>query len=354
VLLIMMWPVYCVSHLLKKHPLPRESRERPLDPSQIRVRFELERQWDLEDELTDLGFTPDGSGLWTTDRLNPLTIWDPGSGAQLQRMRTEGQGGAPSGGRNLGVSRDGTLLALAAGGSGMIVVDIATDSVKADLPLDRGGEATPCHFGPGNRTLLSVLGGRGPLALWDLTFKRLSLTSPFKVDGFLKQSVAFGPDGRKILVASLDGGEPALIEWGPTEFSVVRSLKGSHGRAALGCFDDSGALSATWSSDGAVSIWDAESGRELEAFAVKDPLRAIAFRPGHPLMLTLAEGGRASLWAVRDGLEVGRLDGEAKAVAFSADGSQLAVQGRSPLPGRDQQSTPVLRIYRLVDLATPR
>jgi WD40 repeat protein len=99
------------------------------------------------------------------------------------------------------------------------------------------------------------------------------------------------------------------------------------GRIEAVAFSESGAMIATGSSDGCVSVWETITGRRrMQLKGLGGRVLALAFSPNGQ---TLASGGTdkdISIWDIRDGKLVGTLlghDDVVMAVSFLSDGEKL-------------------------------
>ena len=158
----------------------------------------------------------------------------------------------------------------------------------------------------------------------------LSRTVPDKFFAGPITAVAFEPKGYS-LVALSPGDAPKY--YSPTERRVVRAF----GSGAL-CFALSrdGKTLATGGNDGAVKLWEMETGRELKTLPGGTQVEGVAFSEDGSYVLAAA-GLNLKLWEVATGREVRSFDtrvSEPDAVGFSPDG--LAVFARNEKSGQLQ------------------
>lgn len=158
----------------------------------------------------------------------------------------------------------------------------------------------------------------GGLALWDLRSSRAGRTlrdQKFAMDEI--RSAAFTGDGSRVMT---DGGR--IVIWNAVTGVRVTSLQEgtkSFRRAALS--PDGHRVAGT--GQGGTSLWDVGAGKVTQTFP----------EPADPIEVTFSPDGKRLAVAGRNELHVLRLDGggppvrirlSATALAFSADGAQLA------------------------------
>src|SRR5262249_36157677 len=140
------------------------------------------------------------------------------------------------------------------------------------------------------------------------------------------QSLAFQPNGNRLISSSFDGtlnawsldGESTPIDLGPTP--GVSSL----------AFSPDGQWLAVASTDGRIVIRDARSLRPRMEFRVLGAAR-LAFAPDNRTLAAVFWGrAEAKLWDIRDGTELHSLklkNNSSEGVAFDSEGGRLAIGG---------------------------
>jgi DNA-binding SARP family transcriptional activator/WD40 repeat protein len=283
-------------------------------------------------------FSPDGRTLATWDDTENVTIWDVRAG-----VTTESFEGHARDARLHAFSPDGRTLYTAGDDSRVIVWDVAGDR-RLGRPFRTGsvlaykiGEDFPPPFAisPDGRTV-AVAGRGGRVNLIDA--ETLRRTGGFEAfDGRAAAAIEYAPDGRMLAVTGGGGGVGVFdAASGRRVGPPLRTPRGPeannpHNVPAV-AFGPGGLLAAA-EVGGAVRIWD------LDRRAVTSP--ALRFPPSvfgldlSPDGSLLAIPFGASSAEASDGVEIrdvgsgerlARLpvDGEVRAVAFSADGSLLA------------------------------
>jgi WD40 repeat protein len=114
-------------------------------------------------------------------------------------------------------------------------------------------------FSPDGKKIITVGSPSGDytIRIWDVEsgkeVQTLTGYSPFP-------SVAFSPDGTKVVVAS--GNKNAQI-WNAETGRMLRTLSGHMGGVNVASFSPDGKKVVTGCEEGTVRIWDAESGNEI-------------------------------------------------------------------------------------------
>jgi WD40 repeat protein/serine/threonine protein kinase len=146
-------------------------------------------------------------------------------------------------------------------------------------------------------------------------------------------SVAFSPDGQRIVTGSED--QTAKI-WDTASGRELLTLKGHTSAIVSVAFSPDGQRVVTGSGDGwgersvdqTAKVWEAASGKEL--FTLKghsDGVNSVAFSPNGQRIVTGSRDKTAKVWDASNGKELFTLTGHRatiNAVAFSPDGKRIA------------------------------
>lgn len=160
--------------------------------------------------------------------------------------------------------------------------------------------------------------------LWHLCLQSIE-TIP--ADGPI-ESVAYGPDGRRVVLGSWDGN--------------ARVVDVTSGAAPVMCrhggfihavdYAHNGSMIATGANDRLVRVWDAATGKPLQTFeGHHDAVLSVAFSPDDRWLLSSSYDGTARLWDVASGAPLAVLQGHSWWVwqaAFSADGARIVTAGQ--------------------------
>jgi WD40 repeat protein/tRNA A-37 threonylcarbamoyl transferase component Bud32 len=238
--------------------------------------------------------------------------------------------------RSIAIARDGRTLATG-GEDGTIKlwkVEAGGLGLVRELK-SHTDEVWSLAFSTDGRRLASA-GTDDPAYVWDVASGAKVLTLKGSNRDFL--SVAYSRDGATLAT----GGRSGLVSlWDAATGAQRGRLEGHAGPAYTVSFSPDVRVLATGAVDGTARLWDLESeGRGLGPRHGYDKLvlpgagrlRAAAFRPDGRLVATadseLNADTAATLWDTGKGTEVARLaerTGPAKALAFSADGTILAL-----------------------------
>ena len=139
-------------------------------------------------------------------------------------------------------------------------------------------------------------------------------------------TMAFSPDGRRIATAhngSIRVWEPQTGE----ELWCTTAPRGLLGRIAL-AYSSDGAMLVASGPDGAINLWNAETGKLLRELAhTPSPAVNAALSPDGSLLAVACEDGATMLLSMSTGSTVRTIKGHAagvNAVAISSDGKRLA------------------------------
>jgi WD40 repeat protein len=179
------------------------------------------------------------------------------------------------------------------------------------------------------------------LRLWDLkTGKELHAG---KAAGVIR-SLAYAPDGRFILSGHSGAGSDNLIHlWSAEDGHEVRSYRGHSSDVTAVAFLPDGRSLVSASMDGTVRLWDVKTSKELRRMEHRGGAYDVAVSPDGRRALSAGFGDRTvRLWDLTDGTELWRFEGHQSRVlglAFSRDGRQAL--------SSDANCT--VRLWRLAD-----
>jgi WD40 repeat protein/Flp pilus assembly protein TadD/energy-coupling factor transporter ATP-binding protein EcfA2 len=289
----------------------------------------------FEDSATfDAGFTADGGRVYSSHEDNKLRIWDLFSGEPLADpiehpwlpFVTPTADGEKLITTNVGdravrvfSSRTGKLLIEPQSNlyhglpEGFTQLNDRNQIINAEIT---------------NATILGVTKRtRGLLARWS-SRPRAARVLPFRLNGAVNGR--FSPDGKQLLLHSngnrSDGNDSMAKIWDLESGRLVHSLR--HISGVNGAwFSPDGKRLVTGSSDEVMRIWDLETGRVQLEFDAVTPLTGDFNAQGNRIVLTTAQGA-VGVWDVESGFPVYGPSPVSGWGDFMPDGRRVLVTGR--------------------------
>jgi WD40 repeat protein len=288
-------------------------------------------------KVCNLVFNSDGIGLTVIGWDGTTKLWSAATGKEtILTNRTK----APLNGSDLigaAFSSDGQRLALTYVDHTVRVLDVTNGRETLSLGgygshvvmrMDKIEYGRRLAFSPGGQLLAATRWDQlSPhVKVWDAGNGKELLT----LRGHTGQvtSVAFSPDGRRLVSASVD---QTIKVWDTATGQQMLTLKQHSGRVTAVAFSPDGQRLASSGSDQTVRIWDAAL-REDEYFLKghTEQITSIAFRPDGKQLASASWDQTVRLWDILTGREILKLGGnvgQLTCVAFSPDGKHLASAG---------------------------
>ena len=212
--------------------------------------------------------------------------------------------------------------------------DVATGQLVHTFAAVHSGPVYSVAFSPDGSRVLSGSDGQGggALKLWELAAGQLART--FAVgDGKLVNKVAFSPDGTRVLSEETARAGDTLKLWDLGTGQVVRTFPANWTLFGSVAFSPDGARVLSGGEDGTLKLWDATTGQPVHSFGEHiAALYSVAFSSDSTQVLA-GRGGvgehRIDLWDAATGRLVRTfedkkaLSGSVYSVAFSPDGNHV-------------------------------
>jgi WD40 repeat protein/serine/threonine protein kinase len=180
-------------------------------------------------------------------------------------------------------------------------------------------------FRPDGKQIATTEQADGTVRVWDAATGREVGVLPGQGQPIMK--LAFGPDGQRLLVFSIDG---TLRSWDPAANGARVLLRIPPFWQTIGDILSPNQSFLFGVKDHTAQLWDIGIGRkraDLTGQLTKDSLTAVAFSPDSRYLAYSTEDFATHIWDMRTGAEAHVLRGhtsDIRALAFSPDGKRLA------------------------------
>jgi eukaryotic-like serine/threonine-protein kinase len=188
-------------------------------------------------------------------------------------------------------------------------------------------EITSVAFSPDGQRI--VTGSLDQTAkVWEAASGKELLT--LKGHGASVSSVAFSPDGQRIVTGSYD--QTAKV-WEAASGRELLTLIGHLAGVRSAAFSPDGQRIVTGGRDRTAKVWEAVTGKVLHTLeGHSDPITSVAFSPDSQRIATASQYGPAKVWDAESGKEIPRLITHGQgtwlmSVAFSPDGQRIVTGG---------------------------
>lgn len=287
--------------------------------------LEAVRMWRLEpdrpstvlrptgEHVFGIGFSPDGDRIACAGRLRSVSIRRVDNGEELHSLE-----GHTNSVIHVEYGPQGKRVATASADRTVRVWDATTGQLQFTC---RGHTGSVGHvtFSPDGRRLASA--GMKTVRLWDAVDGTFLRSAP--VAGEWVQGVDYSADGRFLLTY---GHDPVVRVRDARDLTEIRGLTGHANAVPAARFSPDGRRVAA-ASGLTILVWDVESGHVLHALKGRDGLRGVAFDVDGTRIAGSFTDGSITIWDADTGRETISLAGHddyITDVRFSPDGRRLA------------------------------
>lgn len=279
--------------------------------------------------IVDVAFSPDGGMVVTSKEKREIRVW--AADGQGVPGILEGNGRIA---RDVAFSPDGRSVAAALTDGRALVWSLENNASPVAL-LGHLDELNQVVFSPDGRRLATAsedgsarifyADGEGRILL--LKDHRRSPGPSANRREVDVRSVAFSPDGQRVLTASNDGTARVWSLDDPSKPLVLQPSSAPMGTVFAAVFSPDGTSVATGSSDGKARVWPLDGGAPVMLDGHDKAVRSVAFSPDGQRLVTGSSDGKAKIWKLDTPTQPERVlvgfGQPVSVVTFSPDGRDI-------------------------------
>ena len=212
------------------------------------------------DRINGLSFTPDSKQLISVSWDKTIRIWDVQSGTLLKILRSYSKEGRDGAFNAAALSPDGKVLAVSTAvesGGEIRLVSIPDGNILYRLMGHRSQFVETIAFSPDGKKLLTGSTDNREIWLWNLETQRHTVISNGLTNSF---TVCFTPDDSKLVIGGLDGKVSVLSASGT---HLIKQFEAHQGAISSLSVSPDGQHILTTGWDAAVRYWELSSGTLL-------------------------------------------------------------------------------------------
>ncbi len=247
-------------------------------------------------DVRGVTFSPDGQWIVTAARDGTARIWQTANGLEFHRL-TGHKGGI----RPVVFSADGRWIVTGGDDGTARVWDRQTAFSQVSLLGPHEDRVSSVAFSPDGRRVVTA--SKNMVRLWDVATQRI--IRAFNGHTRLVNTVTFSPDGRRILSA---GWDQIIRLWDARSGAELLNFEGHTNGIHSAVFSRDGSYVATGSEDKTICLWDPDSGKQLRCFTGHtSAVIQVAFSPDNRFLLSASADQTARLWDTATGEELCQL-----------------------------------------------
>jgi WD40 repeat protein/serine/threonine protein kinase len=276
--------------------------------------------------VADVDLSTGGKRIISIDYDGAIKVWDADDGKELLTINTSlGKGEY---GRSVAVSPDGKRIVAGTKSKEVYEWDAATGEQLRTFRVQDQSVLFVEYSPDGRQIALGCSGGMIKIVDTE-TEKETILTEGKGWGRSLVTSLAFSPDGKRLISASMD---KTIKIWDVSRGEVIHNCNGHEDSIWSAAVSPDGKYIVSGSGDGTVRIWNIDTGEQVRKLSGHNgSVFSVAFSPDSKRIISGGADKTIRVWDVATGKELKTLSGHREsvyAVVYSPDGRHI-VSGSS-------------------------